>query len=235
MASEDMERWLSLQPPNVKRSLVPRPYDEAGPMYHMSMDGNIKKFIPYVTRRTGAKENISVPRVSVAPSILGCFIGYCAAWDDILYPDLKNKSFKNGWYVYEIPYTECIRPATKVLYDVEETDEHWLVTFDEGSRVYQGEIIAKMFYSEMVLKPIQGKRPRRFVKLLVEVNKDSMLFGEELWLTKGHWEVEGPEPMFVDDWTSSHEYTAKKISAAEFMSAKKYTADMLSAPTSFRW
>lgn len=237
MASEDMERWLNLQPPAVKKKLTPRTFAEAGPMYHMSLDGNIKKFTPYVTRRTSNNENTSIPRVSVAPSILGCFIGYCSAWGDSMYPDISKKSTKNGWYLYDIPYRECIRPSEKVLWDVGYTDEHWLVTYDTVSRQYPASIVAKMFYSEMILRPIVGNTPRLFVKIVVEVIGTQVSFGDNTTLTTGYWEITGPEPMQVEDWKSVHEYTVKKMSGSEYAAAKKYTADLLSLnpPTSMRW
>lgn len=237
MASQDMERWLDLQPPAIKKKLVARSFEEAGPMYHMSLDGGIKKFTPYVTRRTSHDENISIPRVSVAPSILGCFIGYCAAWGDVAYPDLRDKSFKNGWYLYEIPYKECIRPSTKVVWDADYTDEHWLVAYDVSSRQYTGAVIAKMFYSEMIMKPVVGRNPRLYVKLVVEVMTGTVNFGDDLILSTGYWEVSGPEPMQVDDWKAVHEYTVRKMSAGEYATAKKYTADMLSmsAPVAMKW
>jgi hypothetical protein len=237
MASVEMERWLNLQPPAIKKRLTPRSIEEAGPMYHMSLDGGIKKFTPYVTRRTSTDENISVPRVSVAPSILGCFIGYCAAWGDMAWPDLRNKSFKNGWYLYDIPYKECIRPSTKVVWDADYTDEHWLVTYDLLSRQYSGSVVAKMFYSEMTMKPMMGRNPRLFIKLVVEVLVGAVKFGDGSTLTEGHWEVTGPEPMQVDDWKAVHEYTVRKMSAGEYATAKKYTADMLSldAPVAMKW
>lgn len=234
MASESMEWWLNLQPPAVKKTLIVRTREEAGPMLHMSIDGNIKRFTPYVTRRTGDKENISIPRVSVASSVLGCFIGYCMAFNDVMYPG-DNKAYKNGWYVYDIPYEECIRPTVKAVWDVDMSDEHWLVTYNENTRQYKGNIVAKMFYSEMLLKPVMNKYPRRFVKIVIEVMEGKLNFGEGVMLDKGYWEMSGPEPMNVDDWKASHEYTVRKMPAGEYASVKKLTADMLSLPTAMKW
>lgn len=79
MSAEAIEQWLSLQPANIRKAVEFLSAEQAGPMYHMSLDGDIKRFTPYVTRRAAYKENISVPRVSVAPSIMGCFIGYVSS------------------------------------------------------------------------------------------------------------------------------------------------------------
>lgn len=236
MASTEMDWWLNLQPPAVKKGLTVVTREEAGPLLHMSIDGNIKRFTPYVTRRTGNNENISVPRVSVATSILGCFIGYCMAFEDVFWPDLRNKAFKNGWYVYDLPYTEALKPNPKQLFDQEMSDEHWLITYSEQTRTYAGVIKAKMFFSEIILKPVVGKQPRRSVKLLVEVMSDQMVFAENMVLDKGYWEITGPDPMFVDDWRAGKEYTVRKLSGGEWAAAKKLTADMLSlAPPAFGW
>ena len=237
MASAEMEWWLNLQPPTIRKALTVVDREQAGPLLHMSIDGGIKKFTPYVTRRAADSENISVPRVSVATSILGCFIGYCMAFEDIFWPDLRNKAFKNGWYVYDIPYTEALKPNLKQLYDQEMSDEHWLVTYNEQTRTYPAVIKAKMFFSEITIHPVVGKHPRRSVKLLIEVLGDSMVFADKLPLAKGYWEVTGPDPMFVEDWRQAKEFKTRKLSAGEWGVAKKLTADMLSAPPppAFSW
>lgn len=238
MSAEAIEQWLSLQPANIRKAVEFLSAEQAGPMYHMSLDGDIKRFTPYVTRRAAYKENISVPRVSVAPSIMGCFIGYVSSWSDIAWPDHKNKKFKNGWYLYRLPYEYCIKPDKKQLFDQEQSNEHWLVTYSPETREYKGEIVAKMFYSELLMSPKTGKVPEYSVKLVVEVLSDPILFGADKVLEKGTYLIEGPAPEVHGEWSDIKPYTIKSIGYAEYARLKGLSADMLSLnppPASFAW
>lgn len=236
MSAEAIKQWLDLQPNNIRKAVEFLSAEDAGPMYHMSLDGEIKKFVPFVSRRAADKENITVPRVSVAPSIMGCFIGYVASWSDIAWPDTQNKKFKNGWYLYRLPYEYCIKPDKKQLFDQEQSNEHWLVTYSPTTREYKGEIIAKMFYAEMAMIPQTGKAPEYMVKLAVEVFAEPIKFGGEVVLEKGTYLIEGPEPQVHGEWSDVKPYTVKKIGYGEYARMKGLSADMLSLnPPAFSW
>lgn len=237
MSAEAIQQWLDLQPTPIRKAVEFVSAEEAGSMLHMSLDGDIKKFIPYVTRRAAEKENISVPRVSVAPTIMGCFIGYVAAWSDIQWPDTRNKKHKNGWYLYDIPYEYAISPDKKQLFDVEKTDEHWLVTYSPETREYKGNIIAKMFYAELKMVPVAGMQPSYLVKLLVEVLRDEPIrFGGDVVLEKGCWCIEGPAPEAHGEWSNIKPYKVNKIGYGEYAKLKGLSADMLSLhPPAFNW
>lgn len=238
MSAEAIQQWLDLQPTNIRKTVEFVSAEEAGPMYHMSLDGDIKKFTPYVTRRTGNKENISVPRISVAPTIMGCFIGYCAAWSDITWPDTRNKKAKNGWYLYDIPYEYAVSPDKKQLYDVDDTDEHWLVTYSPETREYKGNIVAKMFYAELKMVPRTGKTPQYLVKLVIDVQSEKGLkLGEDVILEKGQWMIDGPSPESHGVWSDLKPYTINKIGYGEYAKLKGLSADMLSLnpPPAFKW
>jgi len=243
MDNEEIKQWLSLQPTNIKSAVKFSHIDEAGPMYHMSLDGEISKFIPFVPRRAANKENVSVPRVSVAPSIMGCFIGYMASWKDIAWPgdNVKNKKFKNGWYLYELPYEYCIKPNKKLLFDQENSNEHWLVTYSPATREYRPVIVAKMFYSELNIMPKAGSVPEYRTKLVIEVLSDrGILLGGDRTLGKGAWMVEGPLLEDHARWNDLKPYSIAPISAAHYALLKGYVASMLSLeslspPAAFKW
>ncbi|MNI29820.1 hypothetical protein D3C76_89680 [compost metagenome] len=237
MSDEAIKAWLELQPTSVRKSVTFLPAEEAGPMYHLSLDGEIKKFTPFVTRRAADKENISVPRISVAPSIMGCFTGYMSSWNDIAWPDLKNKKFKNGWYLYRLPYEYCIKPDKKQLFDQENSNEHWLVTYSPETREYKGDIVAKMFYAELKMQVQSGKYPDYLVKLVVEVLEGPVLFGGTTALEKGTYLIEGPAPENHADWSDIKPYTINKISYGEYAKLKGLSADMLSyhQPAAYLW
>lgn len=238
MSTQEIDQWLGLQPNTVRKAITVRSREEAGRLYHMSLDGNIKKFTPYVTRRAHSEENISVPRISTATSILGCFVGYLSSITDIQWPDWKSKKFKNGWYLYDLPYEYCLKPNKKMLFDTEYSDEHWLITYSPATREYKGNIVAKMFYSEIITLPINGKVPRNNVKLVVEnLGDDPIVFGKDMSIGKGCWMISGPLPEQHGDWSDVKPYVVEQISYGEYAKLKGMTADMLSLeqPSTFKW
>ena len=237
MSKELLENWLKLQPPGISRRSTIRSAEEVGPLYHISTDGNIKKFTPCVSRRTGNAENISIPRISAAPTIVGCFIGYGQSWTDISAPELRDKKFKNGWYIYSIPYEFAILPDRKELYDVKDTDEHWLVNYSPATATYSGDIIGKIFVTELIMVPRTGQTPKQYQRTLIEIMQGELMLFPDVRLTAGHWEVYGPNFESGGTLAGSNEYSVKRLSVSRYAEAKKYSADMLSIeiPRAFSW
>ena len=97
------------------------------PLYHISMNPNIKSFIPQVSKRTINKEDRSIPRISTATSLIGCFNGYQSMVSDMEGRGTKN--FKGLFRVYELPYQYALKPSAKLLADVELSDEYWLISY----------------------------------------------------------------------------------------------------------
>jgi len=233
--NDDVERWLSLQPPTTRKGLTVVEAATAGDMFHISVDGGIKKFVPFVTRRAADIENTSIPRVSVSPSLMGCFVGYAKGWSDIAWPDLKSKKFKNGWYIYKLPYEYAIKPSVKELYDQKLSDEHWLVTYSPTTVAYKPEVVGKVFVSELTMVPRAGQYPKLYQRTLVEVLSGFVTLVDGILLTTGHWEIYGPNFESYGEAVDVTAYTVKKLGFAEYAKAKQFTADMLSLPPSFNW
>ena len=234
-----MDTFLSLLPDKVKKGTKIVTSEQLGMKHllHISTNGKIKEFTPFITQRSANNEDRTVPRISTAPTLLGCLIGYCAATTDFQYPLDENRSYKGGWYIYGIPFEKAIKPAANLLWDQRYSDEHWLVTYNEDTRHYKPVILGKVFYKEIVSVARTGKMPFKKVTMLVEVNSDEPLkFGANVSLTKGYWEITGDEPSNnVESWKHDKEYAVKEISKAEYSGIKKLSADMLSMPTSYNW
>lgn len=97
------------------------------PLYHVSMNTNIKAFTPKVSKRTVKGEDRTVARISTSPSLVGCLNGYQSILDDML--KRKEKNFEGLYRVYELPYQYAIKPSKKLLQDVDISDEYWLVSW----------------------------------------------------------------------------------------------------------
>lgn len=236
---DDYDRMVKLLPRTVGKSLS---IVSAGvlnhQLFHMSTSDRIRKFTPGVTRRTGNRENRSVPRVSTAPTLLGCFIGYCAARGDFMFNSTKaDKTYHHGWYLYRIPFEFALKPEPKLLYDQLNSDEHWLVTASEDTREYKADIVAKCFYGQITFKARTGKSPTPVTTMYVQVFDESVPFGQTTVLTKGCWRIEGPDPSnHVEFWKDDEEYTVTNIDQGEWVKVKKISADLLSyAPPYIEW
>lgn len=97
------------------------------PLYHVSMNPNIERFTPQVSKRTLGKEDRSVPRISTSTSLVGCLNGYQSMVSDMEGRSAKN--FNGIFKVYELPYQYAVKPSRKLLSDVDFSDEYWLVSW----------------------------------------------------------------------------------------------------------
>jgi hypothetical protein len=232
-----MENFLSLLPDKVKKGVKVVTATELGinHLLHISTNGKIKEFVPFITQRSANNEDLTVPRICVAPTLLGCLIGYGAASCDFLTdPDGEygDSSYRGGWYIYGLPFEKALKPSAGLLWDQKYTDEHWLVTYSESTRVYKPTIFGKCFYKEIISVGRTGKVPFKRVKFLVEISQDvTIKLGGAINLTKGYWMIEGDEPTTnVESWKHDGGYTVSEITKAEYSVTKKLTANLLSIP-----
>lgn len=223
--NDEMKQWLALQPASVRNQVAVLSKEEAGPMYHISKDGGIKRFTPMVSRRTASTENISVPRVCVAGTLVGCMIGYAATLDDFLW---RRDGYKGGWYIYDIDYQYLLKPSVKLLYDVEHSQERWLVTYSKDTVFYRPTIAGHFFYTSAQVKPNGRGGHEWSVEMVVNIQTDTtVLFDLKRALTKGTWRIKGLEAE-SSSLTETSKYIVEKISDGEYARLKKQSADLLS-------
>jgi hypothetical protein len=241
---KEMETFLSLQPTAIQLGVqITEAKDLPGPLLHVSTNPSIKGFVPSVTHRTGKGENRSVARVSTAPSLLGCLIGYVQGWDNFYWPEAKkNGELLQRWVVYRFDTPLSLLPNTKLLFDQKQSDERWLVGYSKDTQSYIPIKTARGFYKDVLLIGRPGKVPFKMMTLLVEVMEDSLLFSKNIRLTKGFWEIKGPEPTGnVKAWDSDRNFKVRAITRAEFdyVPPNDYTVsveEMLNkAPVFMKW
>lgn len=180
-------------------------------LYHISIDPKIKSFIPQVSRRTIHKEDIRVPRVCVAPGLIGCLVGYGGMWVD-WYDN-------NGdWTIYTLDFDLSFEPNKKLLPDQRETGEHWLLTYSPETREYHGRKAG-------VLKCL-GHKSRRIpkgitneIEFVLDVKK-----GESVWVSptcecrEGYWSI------ILTDWMDQIADARKIKAKATQIDQKTYQA-----------
>src|ERR1700741_3061096 len=97
--SEELTQWLETVSEKVRKNVTVVTPEEVKQDYflHISTDTSIKKFVPVIGRRQAYSEDRSVPRVTVAPTLLGCFIGYAKADYDFQNTPSTAKNDQKGY------------------------------------------------------------------------------------------------------------------------------------------
>lgn len=183
-------------------------------------------FLPNVSTRTGYKENRTIPRVHVSPTLIGCIVGYAVTVDEVLY--VADESFKGGYYIYKIPFEYALRPNTNLVGDADESDEHWLIHYSEDTSSYKGELIGEFFIDELRVVPTV-KDNTIFSKYYVEIYTDQFLLNKDEELSKGCHSFtlkQSGSNVVLEDLST--------LNKADYVIAKNYNTTLLSfEPPSF--
>lgn len=233
---ELVEKFLSNFNNNVLENVTIVSAEEMGQrwLYHISTDPKIKQFIPELTRRTAQKEDRTIPRVSTAPTIIGCLLGYQADLYDFLEYSV-GIDWKGGWYIYGFESEVNVRPSKKLLIDVERTDERWLVPYKAEKWRYPAKIVGKFFYRSATAHN-EGKKQKWSIEVAFEVMRGCEVRAfNGLTLTEGYWIMNFNRSETT--WKSITAEHVRQLSSSEWRKIKGLHADMLSyeEPPSTQW
>lgn len=207
---------------------------------HLTPDKNRVKYEPKISKRQALNEDQTLPRVTVAPTLLGCFIGYSGAVPQTLNyaPDENNKNYRQGYYINKIPFQYALKPTNKMVYDARRSDEHWLFTYNAETKEFPHTQIGKMFISSIIVNNRTNNVPDVWIELYVEVNDPlGILFSKNITLKQGYWKIYGPGDINQLSWDKDKKFTAIEISRNDYGSVKNRSAAMLSEtiPPSMLW
>lgn len=203
-------------------------------LYHISTNPGIKAFAPQLTQRSAPREDRTVPRISVAPTIFGCILGYQQDHADWEY-GRTNKGWKDGWYIYGFRNEVSVKPNVKVLYDADFTDERWLVPYADNQWKKPAEIIGKYFYRS-VREYQRNAVGEKTIEVFFEVAKGAVVrFDQDVYMTEGYWTFEFSR--WCKGWDKCEVSNLRKLTPADWRKIKGQTADLLShqEPPSARW
>ena len=227
---EKMEAWLNYQPKDVRENVTV--VDGASiAQLHMSFK-KVRNYIPSVPRRAAVKEDTRVSRVSVATNLWGMFVGYAETIDDFLY---GMDGWLGGYYIYKFDVPLLLIPNKKLLYDVKETNEHWIVPYKPELETIKPKMVGTFFITKVTYGTIKVKDKLRSIDFTAVIEcMEEFPLTTDILLSPGHYRFTGDalcRSMYglkLDDKSKWKPYTLEKISKAEYMDEKRISASMLS-------
>jgi len=203
-------------------------------MLHISSENmSGKKYIPRISERQNPQEDRTLPRITVAPTIQGCLVGYAKFLHDAFnyYPGNEYlKNYKQGVYIHEIEFEHCIKPSNKLVYDSSRSDEHWLITYNEETKEYKGKLIGKMFVSDINMKLKSNSFADINYIFYVAINKEEGIkLSKNIFLKKGYYKITDiAKDTAKVSWDKDKDFKVKEISKIEYQESKNLSAVMLS-------
>lgn len=235
---KDMESYLTLVADKVSKNIQVVSKEDLGQDYmlHISSDRmSNKPYIPWIGRRQAHSEDRTVPRITVAPTLFGCYVGYAQLFIQFLNynPDDKDlDSYRQGLYIHEIEFDQALKPNNKLVYDASRSDEHWLVTYSPETKQYRGKVVGKMFISDVTFQSVSKSVVSCSGTLYIEVNKsEGIRFSKNKFLEKGYYVAEFLPDADNSAWDKDKDINVRPISKAEYEAIKNQRAALLSFST----
>lgn len=129
------QSWLKLQNPKIQDSLMERMNGET--LYHVSPNATIRRFFPSIPSLTKLDEDRTIPRICTSTTIIDAVCGMM---------DTSGMSrFKDGELtIYTFNPKVSIRPTKKLLPNVSNLNERWIVGYDPTYKAYESEVDGKI-------------------------------------------------------------------------------------------
>jgi hypothetical protein len=227
---EELKKRLGFYTKNIENNTTIVTPDDLGYnfLYHISFKP-FKELVPNISRRSALSEDNTVPRVHVSDTIGNCIlghssIGYVGANTKIVSTKKgkKEDSYLGGFYIHQIPFRASLKPNEKLVFDAKVTNEHWLVTYNEMTRVFPALNIGKGIVKEVKYLPRANKYPEEIITLVIEyTGLDKLIISKDIAVKKGYWEVSLNN-------TTGKVNSCGAITKHEFLSTKQRSAAMLS-------
>lgn len=162
------------------------------------------EFIPYHSRIAAHTEDNTLARIHTAPTLGGCIVGFSMSEHLILNskPEDNKKILESkpkyssdspylgGLYIHKIPFDVALVPNKKLVFDANETNETWLITYSPETRKYPATIIGRIILSHLIVTPRLGKPSTNNNVYIVEItDPDGVYLDTKNFLDKGYWEV----------------------------------------------
>lgn len=193
---DDMKNFLELQSNEVQSNCTIVTPETMGCTHALHIDKTTPNvFVPRMPKSASSEENDSCARVTVAGTLLGCYIGYYRGEADFIRGVTKSnddvEGFLGGYSICRLDFNHALKPNQSLVFDAERSEELWLVAYNQQNVKYVPKIIGKMFVTHLEYSKGSGVAPKCAIKFCVE-NNDSL----GMWLTRdklldvGYWAIE---------------------------------------------
>jgi hypothetical protein len=207
-------------------------------MHHISVK-RFKDMVPNISKRAGASEDNLLPRVHVAPTLTGCMQGYAGIHAHQLNDLVINGDgsiYKGFIHIYKIPFKACLKPNKRLVYDANETGEHWLVTYNKNTVVFPSSVVGFIVPINLKVTPLVDKSTISTSQLAICVkDKDGIILDSKTTLSKGYWLLD-----FISDHSKPKDITENitEITKEEYeklTSTKIATESLVEEPHYTKW
>lgn len=232
---DSFKRYLETLQPTVLNNLDIYTPDMSpdGCLYHItpiSTDG--LKYVPNMSRRAASREDNTVPRVTVAPTIMGCISGY--ATTKSLFDRVNDTSdvpkrhkYLGGLYINRLVFPYALSPNSQLVFDAHHSEEKWLVPFDGNHSTYSGALVGKIIPVRLETMPV-GTRIANFETFYLEIFYDQTLsIDNKTKLSTGYYEFTYMEGI-IDCNVFPTVANINPISREKYNSVKRINANLLS-------
>lgn len=230
----EMQEFLSLQSDEVQENSKIVTPDAMGCEFALHVDKNTPaQFVPRMPRSAMPSENDTCARVTVAGTLIGCYIGYFRGEKDIQDGSIQKPNntdpFLGGYHISRIDFTHALLPNAELVGDADSSEELWLVPYNAANARYVPKKIGKMFVSQLTFLPVSGQKPEINLTMYVwHEEPQGVWLNREVKLDPGCWKVDIHWPSI---WKRNvHDAKNVKVQAvelAEFESQKKRVAAFL--------
>lgn len=187
MSIKEIQKVLDLQPKVTNNIKILTPED-IGLNYIVRLDTTLmsrKSFYPKIADSQASSENRTLPRIVGSPYILGCLISI-----PYINPHAYNV-INVGYYIHSIEFEYCLKPNKNLVFDAEETNELWLVTYNKDTIEYKAKKTGELLVNNFTIIPNNKKKYQDcFMTIYINVEKeDGLFFNKKIKLEKGYHSV----------------------------------------------
>lgn len=230
---QEMKDFVSLQSKGVQEhSTIVTPAD-MGVLHSLHIDKNTPPaFEPRMPKSAMPSENDTCARITVAGSLLGCYIGYFRGETDLHDGSIKkeggNDHFLGGYIISKLVFNHALKPDVTLVADAERSEELWLVPYNKVTLTYVPVKIGKMFVHRLTYIPVNGQEPDLEVIIFIE-NNDTL----GLWIDRenkigvGYYKLTIKWPNQFDRSIYNPNLVISKVTKEEYETTKNLQATML--------
>lgn len=235
---QEIEDFLELQPEEVKADCKIVSSQDIGQDFMLRIDKQTpEKFVPNMPKSAMATENTNTPRVTVAPTLVGCMIGYFRIERDVqdgtAVPAGQAKpKFAGGYSISRLKFDHCLKPGAKMVVDSDSSDEHWLVPYKIDAVEYDPDVVGQIFVESVTYLSRSNHWPAVRLNLYLRVDADDIALPVMPGKTVGkgfyRYTVFWPNIRTRTVQDEKCLLSLTPIDEADYLAAKKLNADMLS-------